>query len=196
MNRVGDLLLCSGNSFQSRKIIRYNHLFFSNTQPSEAKTLSHVAAIGPSESDVFESTTLNKWCGKSGVQFNDFDAWLSNYNGKVWIRRQRPGSIQEKARIRIQSKMLSLIGTRYESGIPGLLELLTAGICLPFIRTEVSERLRTKTSIHCTESISLALKYAAILEEWRRPSKLPPVMWWNSIQELDTYYNEPELLKE
>jgi hypothetical protein len=35
---------------------------------------------------VLESTTLNKFTGKSGVQMTPFGLWLNNYPGKVYVR--------------------------------------------------------------------------------------------------------------
>ena len=37
--------------------------------------------------NVFESTTMNKWADKKGVQINLYSDWLKNYKGRVWSRR-------------------------------------------------------------------------------------------------------------
>lgn len=54
------------------------------------RLIGHTAGIYKSSSGqlmVFESTSLNKWTGISGVQLNPLGTWLMHYPGKVFIRR-------------------------------------------------------------------------------------------------------------
>lgn len=52
--------------------------------------IGHTAELDKSlvtgQVSLFESTTLNKFTGKSGVQLNPFGLWLNNYPGKVYAR--------------------------------------------------------------------------------------------------------------
>ena len=51
--------------------------------------IGHTAGIrklDDSPVNVQESTSLNKWSGRTGVQEHPLSTWLKNYNGKVWFR--------------------------------------------------------------------------------------------------------------
>ena len=66
---------------------------------------------------VFESTTLNKFTGKSGVQLTPFGTWLAHYPGKVFARVPKFGDSGEEAGIerQVMAEMFikQYIGTSY-----------------------------------------------------------------------------------
>jgi len=99
-----DILLCSGSSRMSKTI-----QFAQKWTGHDDYHLSHVALLVDIDVkmkkrinfvlkqkkidyrikvglNVFESTTMNKWAGKRGVQINPYSDWLANYNGKVFSR--------------------------------------------------------------------------------------------------------------
>jgi len=189
---TGDILLCSGNSFLSRRIITYNKVVMGMT--GLAAELSHVAMVGASPAGVFEATTLNKWCGKKGVQINDFNLWYWNYPGRIWIREGKD-TITLAMRALMVSRMNQLVGTKYEHGIPGVLELALAGFKIPWLSNEIAQYLCTKDGIHCSEADGEVLKFAEILLETFRTNKNPPCLWWRAILGLDKYYGKPRQIK-
>lgn len=188
--QVGDILLCSGNAWLSKRIKAYNKIILHAY--GEAAEISHVAMIGPKDDEVFEATTLNEWSGKKGVQFNHIVDWILNYDGKVWIRKANNG-VTASHRIKMQAEMVRLIGIPYEHGIPGMMELAFAGISLPWISGWVAQRLRTDTNLHCSEADALVLQYAQLLSTNLRPNKLPPCVWYNGL--VNNYYDPPILIK-
>lgn len=194
--RTGDIILCSGNGFLSRRIIGYNKKILHMT--GTAAELSHVAMIGPTDGDVFEATTVNSWAdggqGKRGVQANPFLSWIHNYDGIVWIREQNH-NLTGAMRVRMQSRMCQLIGTPYEHGIPGLLELTLAGIRIPWLSNAVAQKLRTTDAVHCSEADGDVLRYAGVFHSEVRINKIPPCLWWDTLMALDDYYDAPRVLK-
>ena len=123
-----DLLLCSGESDLSNKIKWFQRL---TGWPVPDNELSHLACCYKTTKtglSVIESTTLNKWCGKSGVQMNPFDDWLQNYNGRVWVK-----TLAFDRRLynkQILNFWLEHRNDPYENGIMGYLELFLCGLGL------------------------------------------------------------------
>jgi hypothetical protein len=150
--------------------------------------------IGPNANQVFEATTLNSWCGKKGVQANPFEAWIKNYDGNVWIR-EGFNHITSLQYGRMYEKMNALIGTPYENGIPGAMELFLAGFKIPWLSDNIAQNLRTHTALHCSEADGEVLKYASILSLWVRTNKIPPCLWWSFIDEINAYYAAPKQIK-
>ena len=195
-----DLLLCSGEGKLSKRIIQAQKIM--GYAEAEAQ-ISHAAMIYTTISSVtgrvyvFESTTMNKWCNRSGVQLNFLDEWLDNYNGKVWQRH-----IEVERTFDTQcgiDKLYSLLGRPYESGIPGAFELLR---CL------LPDWIPTKRTweLHCTEAIAEVYQEIGWLEKWHketpntewrvRPNKLPPAVWWHRIDKLMTVkVGQPKQIK-
>ncbi|HOQ06035.1 MAG TPA: hypothetical protein PKY88_12575 [Anaerohalosphaeraceae bacterium] len=176
-----DILLCSGSSRLSRRIKTYNHLVGAT---GTAASISHVALAASGGSAVFEATTLNRWAGKSGVQINPFDNWLSHYPGSVWVRRLhflRPPEFENKA----SDVMQGLIGLPYEHGIPGAFELLLCGIKWTWFCRLIDRDRRLQTvELHCTEAAARVLQRLGLMHQIDRkgqfvyPNKLPPFQWW------------------
>jgi len=178
-----DLLLCSGTGRLSRLIKRAQK--YAGYTECEAQ-ISHVA-VTSGRQDVFESTTLNKWCKRSGVQINPFGAWRANYNGKVWIRHININidvPLWEKAK----DWQHSLLGTPYESGVSGLIEM--ARVLLPaWIPHSTPE-------IHCSEAVAKVYQEIGWLDKNAQSNKLPPAMWWSRIDSLfNVEIGTPERIK-
>ncbi len=176
-----DVLLCSGSGFLSKRIQRYNQLIGIK---GPAAQISHVALIGPTADEVFEATTINAWAGKRGVQINRLNDWLRNYEGMVWRRpliwpeRFTPmfrDMLIRRAKVRMQT----LVGTPYENGIPGALELALCGIEWAWFRDlfDTENRLRTK-SLHCSESAVVVYQESDLCGLTIRANKCPPCQFW------------------
>ena len=162
-----DILLCSGTPLLSRIIRRTNRIM--GYTKAESK-ISHVAMIYQENESlpfVFESTSLNKWSGKDGVQLNPFSKWITNYPGRVWVRNlfhnKPPIPIENIAKY-----INSRLGLPYENGIGGLLELIT--VYLPLINFKTPEP-------HCTEEDAKCLQHFDLMLNVM-PNKLPPAFWW------------------
>ena len=84
-----DLILCAGNSKMSKRIEWFQKL---NGAPEEEARITHVAGVfhaSPIKTYTWlqESTTLNKWAGKRGVQLNEFYKWYNNYDGDIYVKQ-------------------------------------------------------------------------------------------------------------
>jgi len=169
--QTGNEILCSGTGHLSKLIIKYNKLMGIKGQAVE---LSHVAKFICG--NVFEATTLNKWCNKKGYQMNPFADWLEHYSGKVWVRQTQGLFINESIYEKIAIGMLA---TPYESGIPGLLELLFTGIAAktPGLKRLAKKYLETK-NLHCSEANVILSQKGGYYDEAARPNKLPPSTFW------------------
>jgi len=164
---TGDIILCSGNGFYSTRIKRFNRIVGVKGQAAE---ITHVAEIHD-EHSLFEATTLNLYNDKSGVQINEFGEWLKNYDGKVWIRRRNFYSSAARATEWIRRKQLQLVGTPYEHGIPGAIELL---LCIP------RWNLFNKTGyIHCSQGVAMVDRYASLTICGINTSNMPPFTFWD-----------------
>ena len=194
--RSGDLLLCAGNSKLSRKIQWFQRL---TGAPEVAAKFTHLAGIdgksggyaswigtefSPSGLFVRESTTMNEWAGKSGVQVNDFEAWLLNYDGRVWVRQL------DFPRDVMYYHNENVFWTRhkndkYENGIPGYAELLLCALRLHRYVLKVFPDYVPKftTEPHCTELIAKRLLRHCLIYEDAFANRLPPWLWLNWIDD-------------
>lgn len=159
-----DLILCSGEAFISKRIIWFNKLV---GIPEPARQISHIAQMTWGER-VIESTTLNKWCNKTGVQANPWEAWLKNYNGKVWVRECMFDP--EPLRINVCDFDIKWFATPYENGIPGYWELVKAGLGWG--------ALKPTTNIHCSEIVTMKMKMLGYLPENLQNYILSPAQYW------------------
>ena len=181
-----DILLCAGNGKFSRIIQRMNKIAgYTGVEAS----ISHVAMVLKTSEKifggggatypvmaVFESTTRNKWCGKSGVQINPYSQWLRNYDGAVYVRKVRCMPADDVA-----EWMASQVGRPYENGLGGLLELATA--YLPMNRTRLGRWLQGKMKTiepHCSEIDAECLQKFGLMTKNVNPSKLPPAFWYGT----------------
>jgi hypothetical protein len=172
---TGDEILCAGTGHLSKLIQWYNRLMGAK---GEAAEISHVAKFICGE--VFEATTLNKWCLKSGYQSNPFDEWLQNYTGSVWVRQLSGADIDEEKYFKAA---YGLLGTPYEHGIPGLLELLLTSVAtkIPFLKKWARKHLETK-ELHCSEANVKLSQLGGYYDRTARANKLPPCTFWTGGQ--------------
>ena len=182
-----DVLLCSGNGKLSEHIKWLQRL---KDIDSPAANVSHAAAIVkwpfeliagcyPDIDNLYvtETTTLNSWCGKKGLQVNGFKKWLDNYNGEVYVRKldfERTEKFQNKLIAFILQHLNDPKASKYENGIPGLLELL---LCEIGIKTSI---LNT-AELHCTEWVSELLKEFKLLADVISNNRMPPFEFWPKI---------------
>ncbi len=180
-----DLILCSGNSNISNSIKWFQRLAGADEDEAE---LSHVAGVYKTWRCgclyVQESTSLNEWSDEEGVQINEFQEWLYNYNGKVYVRQlgfdRTHGFFYDD-----WDFWLEHMNDDYESGIMGALELFLCALRLhrfiPFY-----DPLGTKNP-HCTELIAKRLR----VHKWVRTvnvNRVPPYFWKRRI---DKFFNCP-----
>jgi hypothetical protein len=184
-----DILLCSGSGKMSQQIQWLQRL---RGFVSPAADISHAAAIvcmpdivaevldtNISTSGIYvnETTTLNTWPKppKKGLQVNDFEGWLENYNGKVWIRQIAnpvPQIQYNKDIVRfVFNHLRDPHAQFYESGIPGLVELF---LCEIGIKKAILETAK----LHCTEWIAELLRQFKILSDIYSGNRMPPCEWW------------------
>jgi len=198
-----DIILCSGTSLMSRTIqLSQRLLGFKHWQ------LSHVALLVDITEEmanrinlvliqknlgyqigtglhVFESTTMNKWANKKGVQINLYSDWLKNYRGRVW---SRPVTARDSLVRGLTDCICEYVGVDYESGVWGLRELVKC-VLPDWIK-------RTPTmNLHCTEMNANTLQVLSLMEA-HNPAKLPPALWWDEIDKLMLMnIEEPILIK-
>lgn len=200
-----DIIMCAGNSGMSRRIQKFQRL---TGAPEEAAIFSHVAGVlkfeAPlgipikkfegmySKSGLFveESTTLNKWAGKSGVQVNPFEEWLENYDGMVGVRhlgfdRYAGFYMTERNSWNVHKD------EPYESGIPGYTELFLCGLRLhryvrripiPCFQNYVP---RFTKKPHCTELQANRMNEHQVWDSQTTifPNRMPPWVWLNVIDD-------------
>lgn len=179
-----DQILCAGNSRMSKRIQWYNRVCGAT---GLAATISHVAefyhgalwTLNKRHNLCFESTLGNyDWNGKKGVQVNPFQDFLDNYDGKVYagkltfVRTARQMWLLDKF-------VLDTIGTPYESGIPGGIELIATGLNWPWPISLLAEMRKRTIAIHCGEKNVLSLQNGRILLQCVRPNKMPPYKFWD-----------------
>ena len=195
---TGDNGLCSGNELLSQTIKVFNK---ANGGQGFAAEMTHVFKFVWIKGVlyVFESTTLNEWCGKSGVQINEFEHWLKYYNGEVyWQPVRTEDQINAKEKHHLPDYMicdcesyaedftkvrLSLYGTPYESGLGGLIELMTA-----FEKAEqtdpdkLDDRART-AEVHCSEANIIVDQAGGRFNKHILASKMPPMRFVDGTYE-------------
>jgi hypothetical protein len=185
----GDTLLCVGNSKMSKRIQKFQKY---TGAEGVSWQVSHVAKVIEYDSfsadprlQVYESTSLNKWAGKSGVQVNPFEEWLASYDGMVFLRKWN----FDRTTIYLHEDDLFIskhADLGYENGIPGGVELLLCGLRLHrFIRWAFPDYTPTFTSEpHCTELIGENKQCHSQLAMRAVINRLPPWMWWAVIDSI------------
>ena len=182
-----DLILCSGNYRMSKAIQYFQRL---TGAPPQAAYISHVAALAstPQQPDygnsqllqVQESTTLNKWADQEGVQVNWLPEWLANYNGVVFVRK-----LDFVRNAAFQAGDYDFWNEHkndpYESGVPGTVELLLAGLRLHRF-VPWYQPLQTK-ALHCTELVSERVGFHGLWDKVIFPNRMPPWLWYDMIDD-------------
>jgi hypothetical protein len=163
-----------------------------------AKVVEYKAFSTEPSLHIYESTSLNKWAGKSGVQINPFQEWLDNYDGSVYVRKW--GFVRDIDYFFDDDTFIrNHEGLEYENGIPGGLELFLCGLRLHrFVRWAFPDYTPTFTSEpHCTELIGLNKQYHTQLAMRAAINRLPPWMWWKEIDKMVSVpIGKPILIKE
>jgi hypothetical protein len=178
MNTCDDLI-CSGNSKLSGAIKKMNRL--TGKRGIEAELTHQATFVMDDEVPlVFESTTMNKWADKRGVQLNPYDKWLANYNGRVWGITYDFDRTQEFTDS-VWTSIDKYIGTDYESGIAGGFELLLAGLKLDRIvrMFNPSYHPTDVDNLHCTEVGVLLKKDVGLIRSEAVANRMPPCEWWD-----------------
>lgn len=177
-----DEILCAGNSRMSRYV--YKMQCYAGYSEEEAR-ITHIAGVDRCEYDetlrVQESTTFNKWAGKSGVQINPFDKWLENYNGSVYVQKYDFTRSEEfyKTEFDFWAKHCN---DPYESGIAGGFELFLCALRIHRFFPNYTP-MATK-ELHCSEKYAMRVDAHGLWEEKIFPSRMPPAMWLHRTQEL------------
>lgn len=131
--------------------------------------LTHVAG-GLSGDRIEEATTDNKWCDKQGYQINDAGLWLKNYSGSVY-RRKFTGYLPDHYDQIEQDFYEDNKGTPYESGIPGVVELIQAGLGI--------HPLPATNDLHCPEVLMKKVKACNFLAGFLRDHLFAPADFWH-----------------
>ena len=157
--------------------------------PESCYDLSHLAGVyrePPSRQIPYcqESTTGNKkWSAKSGTQMNNFALWLKMYPGRVWARKLS-GFNRSKSFYKADALFwLRHRGRKYESGIPGAIELGLCGLRLHrHVRRFFPNYVPKFTDeLHCTELQAKRLHCHGLIRSSTWENKLPPWVWFSEI---------------
>lgn len=203
-----DILICQGNSWLSTKIAWTQKL---KGYPLPDRNSTHVAMVvrltwqewrtfmrpediklkfsdcaDPNDLYVFETTTLNKWAGKKGLQINPFGLWLENYNGTVGVRRLDFDRTETRKNLLkfITQHLADKKYGKYENGILGGMELL---MCVLGGNQSIVET----NTLHCSEVVAECLKALFLMRSDSsvpKNSRLPPAAW---ISKINRYINVP-----
>ncbi|KKM99606.1 hypothetical protein LCGC14_1146160 [marine sediment metagenome] len=170
-----DQVLCAGEGKFSKAIHKFQRLIGA---PPEAAQITHEASVaGRMNVFVQESTTLN-WDGQKGVQQHLMSSWLPHYNGRVWIRKL--DFERTKKYYRNDWGFWEVHkDDPYESGIPGALELLLAGLRMHRYVRKVWPSYTPKFTKepHCTEHGARRIREHQL---WIKPvviNRMPPWFW-------------------
>ena len=181
-----DIILCAGKSKISKRIQTFQRLTGAD---KETARISHVAGLYDDNHFMMmvqESTTLNKWANKSGVQINALARWIEHYNGDVYVRKldfDRQRAFRELDSIFWSNHK----DDSYESGIPGAIELLLCGLRLHrYVRRFFPDYIPKFTDEpHCTELQARRLDTHGLWTESFYPesplNRMPPWIWWSEI---------------
>jgi len=175
----GELVLCAGRSRLSRIIQKVQKYAGA---PNEHAKFTHVAktlqVVENGLLSIYESTTLNKYNNKKGVQADYIGNWLPNYNGEVYIRKLHYPRTEDFFTIDYLYYMEHLYDS-YESGIPGHIELLLCAIRLNKYIPWYTP-METK-ELHCTEMIAKNFDGHNLWKYEIRANRMPPWMWYSEI---------------
>ncbi len=197
-----DLVLCAGESKMSNRIKWFQRLTGAPEVEAEISHLAGISMTGIWDYGIFhprkpyskriavqESTTLNEWANKSGVQINPFEKWLMNYNGKVYIRKLDFSRTTESSRtdFKFWTKHKD---DPYENGIPGYLELILCGLRLHRHVKKLNPNYVPKFTDepHCTELQVMRMSEHDLWNQKIIVNRMPPWLW---VKEIDEMLNVP-----
>lgn len=187
--KCGNILLCQGESKLSKRIQQTQRIFGASEYEA---SFTHVAMMYDVRY-VMESTTLNQWCGKKGVQVNGYWQWINNYKGHVWLKKL------DFVRTQKYYRDNALFWEKYkdepyENGIAGAWELLWCGLQLSPLVKKILPKWNPKPtdSIHCTELIGSNLEWHKFFADefytHQSINRLRPAFW---VKDIDPYLNVP-----
>ena len=175
-----DLILCKGTSRLSRYIQKTQEFAGADENEAEFTHVAKVSEAGNFETIVHESTTLNEWAGKAGVQANYMHNWLPNYNGEVYVRKLE-FTRTSMFGVKDYNFWSKVKGMPYESGIPGGFELL---LCALRLHRYIPWYTPMETKeLHCTEMVAEAIDYHELWESQIQPNRMPPHIWASQIDD-------------
>ena len=148
---TGDILICSGVGVISSVI-----------QLVSGGEGSHVATLIRDAMDVvyvLESTTLNKFSRKKGVQLNLFSEWIRYYRGKVWWRSLDMGDTLEQ-RQQLRRFVAKYRNRPYERSF---LELAASVIDFGGWLSWLAKNKEDDSSIFCSELVAMLYRAWHIL---------------------------------
>ena len=115
--------------------------------------------------DCYESTSLNKWSGRSGVQKHPMSTWLKHYNGKVWLREFW---YEEEAAAEAFDKqfMEALKGRSYPliSGWDGKWKLIASAVDFHLFGKDIFTYQGEDTGVFCTQLYVARLAYCGFIK--------------------------------
>lgn len=114
---------------------------------------------------VFESTTLNKFTGKSGVQLTPFGLWLNNYPGKVYVRI--PDEIFMDEILPAKTFIRNNLGTSYPdlSTMSGKLKLALSALDFKLFGVDYLTYGGDDNGIFCTMLVVMFLQYCKLFDK-------------------------------
>jgi hypothetical protein len=146
--------------------------------------IGHTAIIYDDEQtgqkQVFESTTLNKFTGKSGVQMTPFGAWLAHYPGKVFARVPKFGESgvgMEMARDILAAEFIKdNLGTSYPDlkTMTGRFKLYMAALDFRLFGIDWFTYEGDDTGLFCTQLVIMMLQACKIYNDETIASEFEP----------------------
>ena len=123
---------------------------------------------------VFESTTLNKYTGNSGVQLTPFGLWLAHYPGKVYARTPEfqdsrgDGKDYDYRRIQLAEAFIKThLGTSYPDlkTWSGKMKLILSALDFRLFGVDLLTYKGDDKGIFCTELVIMLLQYCGIVTQ-------------------------------
>jgi hypothetical protein len=129
---------------------------------------------------IFESTTLNKFSGKSGVQLAPFGSWLAHYPGKVFARVPKfdyteAGSMAARE-IMAADFIREHLGTSYPDlkTMTGRFKLYMSALDFRLFGRDWFTYKGDDTGIFCTELVIKMLQFCGIFQACRYAHEYQP----------------------
>lgn len=127
---------------------------------------------------VFESTTMNKFSGKSGVQLTPFGLWLHHYPGKVFARMPEFKCVWSRNVLhRKAGKFIKKhLGTSYPdlSKWGGRLKLALAALDFNLFGRDMLTYKGNDSGIFCTQLVILLYQYCGLIDSLELAREFEP----------------------